>query len=156
MLTIHLIVIGEKMPSWVDQGFANYQKRVRGRLRLNLIEVPAVRRGKNASIESIVAEEDKRLLSVIPRGSQVIALDRNGKDHSTLDIVSRMEQWLQHGDQVALLVGGPEGLSANLIAEANECWSLSNLTFAHPVVRIVLAEQIYRCFSVLENLPYHR
>lgn len=156
MLSIHLVVIGDKMPVWVDQGFADYQKRIRGCMALKLIQVPAIRRGKNADIERIVAEEDKKLLAAIPTGCLTIALDRSGKSISTLGMVERMQQWLQHGDQVALLVGGPEGLSSAMISGADEIWSLSALTFAHPVVRVVLAEQIYRGYSVLEGLPYHR
>lgn len=156
MLSIHLIVIGDRMPDWVDQGFADYQKRIRGRMALKLTQVPAIKRGKNADLERIIAEEDKKLLAAIPLGCHTIALDRSGKSMSTLAMVGRMEDWLQQGDQVALLVGGPEGLSPPLITGANETWSLSALTFAHPVVRVVLAEQIYRCYSVLEGLPYHR
>lgn len=156
MLTIHLVVIGDKMPAWVDQGVEEYQKRVRGRMALNLVQVAALKRGKNADIERIVAEEDQKLLAAIPPGCRTIALDRSGKSISTLGIVERMEQWLQDGEQITMLVGGPEGLSDTLIAEADETWSLSALTFAHPVVRVVLAEQVYRCYSVLEGLPYHR
>lgn len=156
MLTIHLVVIGDKMPAWVDRGVEEYQKRIRGRMALNLVQVAALKRGKNADIERIVAEEDRKLLAAIPPGCRSIALDRSGKSFSTLGMVERIEQWLQDGEQIAMLVGGPEGLSSALIAEADETWSLSALTFAHPVVRVVLAEQVYRCYSVLEGLPYHR
>jgi len=156
MLTIHLVVIGDKMPAWVDRGVEEYQKRIRGRMAFNLVQVAAHKRGKNADIERIVAEEDRKLLAAIPPGCRTIALDRSGKSISTLDMVERIEQWLQDGEQIAMLVGGPEGLSSALIAEADETWSLSALTFAHPVVRVVLAEQVYRCYSVLEGLPYHR
>lgn len=156
MLTIHLVVIGDKMPAWVDQGVEEYQKRIRGRMALNLVQVAALKRGKNADIERIVAEEDRKLIAAIPPGCRTIALDRSGKSISTPGMVERFEQWLQDGEQIAMLVGGPEGLSSALIAEADETWSLSALTFAHPVVRVVLAEQVYRCYSVLEGLPYHR
>ena len=156
MLTIHLVVIGDKMPAWVDRGVEEYQKRIRGSMALNLVQVAAHKRGKKADIERIVAEEDRKLLAAIPPGCRTIALDRSGKSISTLDMVERIEQWLQDGEQIAMLVGGPEGLSSALIAEADETWSLSALTFAHPVVRVVLAEQVYRCYSVLEGLPYHR
>ena len=156
MLTIHLIVIGDKMPPWVDQGFTDYQKRIRGRIALKLIEVPAIRRSKNADIQRIIRDEDQRLLSAIPKGCKVVALDRCGRSLSTLAISKRMEDWLQSGDQVAILVGGPEGLSKELIEHADESWSLSAMTYAHPVVRVVMAEQIYRCYSILEGSPYHR
>ncbi len=156
MLTIHLVVVGEKMPPWVEQGYRQYEKRIHGRVALNLIEVAAIRRRKNANIDTIVAREDQRIWAAIPHGCKVIALDRCGKCVTTLQFVDRLESWLQYGDQVALLVGGPEGLSADLLMRADETWSLSTLTFAHPVVRVILAEQIYRCYSVLEKLPYHR
>jgi 23S rRNA (pseudouridine1915-N3)-methyltransferase len=156
MLNIHMVVIGDKMPAWVDQGVEEYQKRIRGRMALNLLQVAALKRGKNADIERIVAEEDRKLIAAIPPGCRTIALDRSGKSISTPGMVERFEQWLQDGEQIAMLVGGPEGLSSALIAEADETWSLSALTFAHPVVRVVLAEQVYRCYSVLEGLPYHR
>jgi 23S rRNA (pseudouridine1915-N3)-methyltransferase len=156
MLGIHLVVTGERMPSWVDAGFAEYSKRIRGRMTLRLIEVPAIRRGKGADLARVASEEERRLDAAIPAGCRRIALDRGGKPVSTLDIVARMERWLQDGEQAALVVGGPEGLSPGFINGADECWSLSALTFAHPVVRVVLAEQVYRCWSVLEGLPYHR
>ncbi|MGB5707793.1 MAG: 23S rRNA (pseudouridine(1915)-N(3))-methyltransferase RlmH [Arenicellales bacterium] len=156
MLNIHMVVIGDKMPAWVDQGVVEYQKRIRGRMALNLLQVAALKRGKNADIERIVAEEDRKLIAAIPPGCRTIALDRSGKSISTPGMVERFVQWLQDGEQIAMLVGGPEGLSSALIAEADETWSLSALTFAHPVVRVVLAEQVYRCYSVLEGLPYHR
>lgn len=156
MLTIHLVVIGDRMPQWVDDGFGEYQKRIRGQMALNLIEVSAIRRGKNADLKRIQIEEDARLLAAVPAGCRTVALDRAGRALSTLQIRDRMESWLLGGDQVALLVGGPEGLSPDLIKSADESWSLSALTFAHPVVRVVLAEQIYRCYSILEGLPYHR
>ena len=156
MLRIHLVVIGDKMPSWVDQGFCEYQKRIRGRIELNLIQVPAVKRGKNADMARIVAEEDRRLLGAVPPRCLTIALDRRGKSLSTIEMAQLMEQWLQQGDQAALLVGGPEGLSQQAIDQCDLSWSLSALTFAHPVVRVMLAEQIYRCYSVIEGLPYHR
>ncbi len=144
------------MPAWVDSGFAEYQKRVRGRVQLDLKQIPSIKRGKNADIKRVIEQEDKKLRAAIPSASVTVALDRLGKTLSTKDIARKMEYWLQNGDHVALLVGGPEGLSQSMVSECNECWSLSALTFAHPVVRVMLAEQIYRCYSLLEGLPYHR
>ena len=118
--------------------------------------MPAIKRGKNADLDRIAAEEDQRLLAAVPKHCQIIALDRNGRELSTHQMATRFEQGLQNGEQLALLVGGPEGLSKDILQEARETWSLSALTFAHPVVRIMLAEQVYRCYSILEGLPYHR
>jgi len=156
MLNIYLVVIGEKMPTWVDTGVAEYQKRVRGRMALKVIAVPAIKRGKNADLQRIAVEEDQRLIAAVPKQCRLIALDRLGKSISTLQMADRFEQGLQQGEQIALLVGGPEGLSKDILQQVDETWSLSALTFAHPVVRVMLAEQIYRCYAILEKLPYHR
>ncbi len=156
MLNIYLVVIGEKMPPWVNTGVSEYQKRIRGRMALKVIEVPAIKRGKNADLQRIALEEDQKLIAAVPKQCRLIALDRLGKTISTVQMADRFEQGLQQGDQLALLVGGPEGLSKEVLQQVDETWSLSALTFAHPVVRIMLAEQVYRCFSILEKLPYHR
>jgi len=156
MLSIYLVVIGEKMPAWVNLGVSEYQKRIRGRMALKVIEVPAIKRGKNADLRRIALEEDQRLIAAVPKRCRLIALDRQGKAISTLQMADRFEHELQQGDQIALLVGGPEGLSKDILQQVDETWSLSALTFAHPVVRVMLAEQVYRCFSILEKLPYHR
>ena len=159
MLTIHIIVVGEKMPGWVRQGYHEYAKRIHGRCALHLIEVAAERRGKHANaadLEKIAAREATRIERVRPKGARVIALDRAGAMHSTREISRRMEAWMRDGEQVSLVVGGAEGLSRQLLRDADETWSLSALTFAHPLVRVMVAEQMYRCYSLLENLPYHR
>ncbi|NKB62647.1 MAG: 23S rRNA (pseudouridine(1915)-N(3))-methyltransferase RlmH [Gammaproteobacteria bacterium] len=155
-MNIHLLVVGEKMPQWVEQGYKEYEKRIRGRVKLQLLEIPTLKRGKNADIKRIIQQEEQKVISAIPSGAHMIALDRMGKTLSTLDISSRMDQWLGEGRPIVLLVGGPEGFSRALLNQADEVWSLSALTFAHPLVRVMLAEQIYRCYSILEGLPYHR
>ncbi len=156
MLTIHIIAIGEKMPDWVQIGYQTYANRIHGRCALNLIEVAAERRGKNADLEKITMRESARLERAIPKATRVIALDRGGKTWSTTAMSRRMDAWMRHGEAVSLLVGGAEGLSPQLLPIADETWSLSALTFAHPLVRVIVAEQIYRCYSLLEGLPYHR
>ena len=156
MLTIYLMVIGDKMPQWVEQGYAEYEKRIRGRIKLKLVEIPAVKRGRHANLARITQTEEKRLFDALPKSAYIIALDRIGKTVSTLDIAHKMEPWLQQGQPICLLVGGPEGLSNDALNMAHETWSLSALTFAHPLVRVMLAEQLYRCYSIVEGLPYHR
>lgn len=156
MLIVHMVVIGGKMPDWVRQGYHEYAKRIRGRCALNLIEVAAERRGKNTDCGTTAARETARQMRAIPPGTRVIALDRGGQTHSTVEVSRRMEAWMRDGEQVSLLVGGAEGLSGQLLRDADETWSLSALTFAHPLVRVIVAEQIYRCYSLLEGLPYHR
>ena len=156
MLTIHVVAVGEKMPTWVRQGFDQYAERIHGRCALNLIQVAAERRGKKPDRGQIFAREGARLERALPPGSRVIALDRGGKTCSTVEMSRQMEEWMRHGEQVALLVGGAEGFPPQLLRTAHETWSLSALTFAHPLVRVIIAEQVYRCFSLLEGLPYHR
>ena len=156
MLNVHLLAVGEKMPGWVAAGFQEYQKRIRGRFKLHLVEVSAIRRGKHADTERIALEEEKKIMGSIPKGAYVIALDRKGNHLSTLQLSSKMESWLELGRSVVVVIGGPEGLTERFLHKADETWSLSEMTFAHPVVRVMLAEQLYRGYSILEGLPYHR
>ncbi len=156
MLKISLIVVGEKMPQWVAQGYQRYAKRIRGCIQLNLVEIPAIRRGKHADINRIMQIEEQKILHTLPQNAHIIALDRVGKSYSTMAFSERMRRWMEQGQRVALVVGGAEGLSEEFINHADESWSLSELTFAHPLVRVILAEQLYRCFSILEGSPYHR
>ena len=156
MLTIHLVAIGERMPAWVRQGYHEYAGRIRGRCALNLIEVATERRGKNPDRGKIAQREAARIERAVPPGTRVIALDRGGKTWSTVEMSRQMDEWMRHGEQVSLLVGGAEGLPPQLLRTADETWSLSPLTFAHPLVRVIIAEQLYRCWSLLEGLPYHR
>ncbi len=156
MLKISLIVVGEKMPKWVAEGYQEYAKRIRGRVNLELIEIAAGKRGKNADLNRIIAAEENRILRAIPDKATVIALDRNGKSWSTNELANNMQIWIDGGDQIAMIVGGPEGLSSTFLNNVAFSWSLSALTFAHPLVRVILAEQLYRSYSILEGAPYHR
>lgn len=155
-MRIHLIAVGSRLDAWVYQGYEEYAKRLAHECTLQLVEVPALKRGKNADIERITREEGQKLLAAIPKGARVVVLDVKGPQHSTGELAGRLANWLQSGQDIALLVGGPEGLSIDCLARADEKWSLSKLTLPHPLVRIVVAEQIYRAWSVLNNHPYHR
>ncbi|WP_455210742.1 23S rRNA (pseudouridine(1915)-N(3))-methyltransferase RlmH [Kaarinaea lacus] len=155
-MRIHLIAVGSRLDAWVTQGYEEYAKRLVHDCILQLIEIPALKRGKNADIERITREEGQKLLAAIPKGARVVALDVQGRQHSTEELAGKLDDWLQNGQDIALLVGGPEGLSEQCRKRADETWSLSKLTLPHPLVRIVVAEQIYRAWSVLNNHPYHR
>jgi 23S rRNA (pseudouridine1915-N3)-methyltransferase len=155
-MNIHLIAVGEKMPAWVQQGFEEYAKRLPRECTLRLVEIAAGRRGKNADIARAIHDEGQRMLAAVPRGARVIALEVNGRDWSTEQLAQQLEGWLAGGQDMALLVGGPEGLSAEARAAAAQQWSLSPLTLPHPLVRVILAEQLYRAWSILNNHPYHR
>lgn len=155
-MRIHLIAVGSKMPAWVTQGYEEYARRLPGDCALQLVEIVAGKRGKNADIARITRDEGERTLAAIPKGARVVALDVQGQAWSTGQLSRQLDGWRHEGRDVALLVGGPEGLAADCLARAEQRWSLSPLTLPHPLVRIVVAEQLYRAWSILNNHPYHR
>jgi len=155
-MQIHLIAIGDKMPRWVQEGFDEYAKRLPPECALRLVEIPAVRRGKNADIVRIMRDEAQRLLAAIPKGAEVVALEVGGRGWSTEQLAARLDDWMGSGRDLALLVGGPDGLTDEVRATAGQLWSLSPLTLPHPLVRVLLAEQLYRAWSILRGHPYHR
>jgi 23S rRNA (pseudouridine1915-N3)-methyltransferase len=155
-MRIHVLAVGTRMPAWVEEGYREYVKRLPPHCRLELKEIPLPRRGKGADIARMKEAEEKRLLAAVPAGSRVVALDAGGTEFDTAQLARRLGDWLAGGTDIALLIGGPDGLSAKCLAAAQERWSLSRLTLAHPLVRVVLAEQIYRAWSLLNNMPYHR
>ena len=155
-MQIHIIAVGERMPAWVDAGYREYAKRLSRECRLMLHEVPAGRRTKGADLRRLIEQEGQRQLAAIPSGARVIALDRGGKQMDTETLAAEMKRRMTSGDNLALLIGGPEGLAPACLERAHERWALSELTLAHPVVRVVLAEQLYRAWSIIKNLPYHR
>jgi len=155
-MNIHLIAVGDKMPAWVQQGYDEYAKRLPHECALKLVEITPGKRGKNADIARAMRDEGQRMLAAIPKGAHVIALEVHGRNWSTEQLASQIEDWMHSGQDVALLVGGPEGLSDQARAAARQQWSLSPLTLPHPLVRVLLAEQLYRGWSILRNHPYHR
>ncbi len=155
-MQIHLIAVGDRMPAWVEAGYEEYAKRLLRECRLVLREIPAGKRTKGADLKRLIEQEGARQLAAIPASSRVIALDRGGRQMDTEQLAAELKRRLAGGQDLALLVGGPEGLASACLARADDKWSLSLLTLAHPVVRVVLAEQLYRAWSILKNLPYHR
>lgn len=144
------------MPAWVEAGFDEYAKRLTTPMRLILREIKAGRRTKGADIARVVNAEGERLLAAVPKGSYVVALDRMGRELSTEDLAAELRARMARGGDMALLIGGPEGLSDGCLVRADARWSLSRLTLAHPLVRVVVAEQIYRAWAIINELPYHR
>jgi 23S rRNA (pseudouridine1915-N3)-methyltransferase len=155
-MKIHLLAVGDRMPGWVEEGFAEYARRLPRECKLVLHEIAAGKRGKNADLARLLADEGKRLWAAVPKGAHVVALDRAGREFDTIQLADKLRDRLGRGGDLALLIGGPEGLSAEALAAADERWSLSRLTLAHPVVRVVLAEQLYRAWSIITKHPYHR
>lgn len=123
---------------------------------MQLREIAPGIRGKNRDLRRIVRQEGERMIAAIPAGAHVVALDISGQPWSTPDLARAMQRWMLEEKAVALLVGGAEGLSEEVREQARESWSLSKLTFPHPLVRVIIAEQIYRAWSLLQNHPYHR
>ena len=144
------------MPSWVQQGYDEYAKRLPRECELILKEIPAGKRGKNSDIARIVKEEGERMITAMPPSTHIVTLDLAGKPWTTPELALAMQRWLANGQSISLLIGGPEGLAEAVKPLARESWSLSKLTFPHPLVRIIVAEQLYRAWSLLHNHPYHR
>ena len=144
------------MPAWVEQGFEEFARRMPPECKLKLIEISAAKRSKSSDLARLIKQEGERMLATIPKNCQVWALDVMGKPWSTEQLASTLQEWMQSGQDIALLVGGPEGLAEACKQQAQGKWSLSNLTLPHPLVRIVVAEQLYRAISILKNHPYHK
>lgn len=144
------------MPRWVAEGYEEYAKRLPPECPLRLTEVPTGRRGKGLDPRRAIAEEGARIVKALPARAWVIALDVQGRAWSTEELAAELGRRLGSGRDLAFLVGGPEGLAESCRTRADELWSLSRLTFPHPLVRIVLAEQLYRAWSLLRGHPYHR
>ena len=144
------------MPAWVNSGYSEYSRRLSQDCKLELCEIPASKRTKNSDLEKIREDEGDKILSAIGKGNRVVALEVKGKAWSTEQLSNQMRNWLQGGQDISLLVGGPEGMSQRCRDRADQLWSLSPLTLPHPLVRVLLAEQLYRAWSIIKNHPYHR
>lgn len=151
-----MLAIGSKMPAWVYAGTTDYLQRMPTQCQLLLREINAEKRTKHSDLPRIRQLEGEKLLAAIPDGSLVISLDVRGKAWSTEQLAAQLEQWMMSGRDVSLLIGGPEGLAPACLQRADLSWSLSPLTFPHPLVRIMVAEQLFRAWSILSNHPYHR
>jgi 23S rRNA (pseudouridine1915-N3)-methyltransferase len=148
--------VGQRMPSWVDDGWIDYARRMPRELTLDLREVPLGRRGRNADLARLRRDEGVALLAATGAGARRVALDRDGRPWSTERLARRLEAWRGEGRDCAFLVGGPDGLAPACLEAADETWSLGPLTLPHPLVRVVLAEQLYRAWTIISNHPYHR
>lgn len=155
-MRITLYAVGNKMPTWVIQGFTEYQRRFPRDLSFELVEIPPGKRGKNADIARILEKEGQLMLAAIPKGCRIVTLEVTGKPLTTPQLAQHLEKWQLDGRDVALLVGGPEGLAPACIQASEQKWSLSPLTLPHPMVRILIAESLYRAWSINNNHPYHR
>jgi 23S rRNA (pseudouridine1915-N3)-methyltransferase len=155
-MRIQLISVGRRMPGWIEAGYAEYAKRLPPECRLSLVEIEPHHRGKSTAAAQSREDEGRRILKAIPKGGVAIALDVGGQEWSTEELARQLVEWLADGRDRALLVGGPDGLAPECLALARQRWSLSALTFPHPLVRVIVAEQIYRAWSLIQGHPYHR
>lgn len=151
-----IIAVGNKMPSWVTEAFTDYQKRFPPEMKLVLEEIAPVKRNGKNSDEKAKDQEAKMILEALPKKAYIIALDERGKQFTSLELGDKVRVWQNLGMDVVLIIGGPNGLTDEVRNKANELWSLSKLTLPHPLVRVFLAETIYRGWSIYANLPYHR
>ncbi|GJM12902.1 MAG: ribosomal RNA large subunit methyltransferase H [Pseudohongiella sp.] len=155
-MKVKILSVGTKMPAWVQEGIGEYQKRLIADLDFSLVEIPMAKRTKNSNIEQCIKKESDALLASIAPGDYVVALDVCGKALSTEGLAEKIRNYRQQGDNLSVLIGGPDGLGDRCLARASERWSLSAMTFPHPLVRVVITEQFYRAMSIIKGHPYHR
>jgi len=151
-----LIAVGERMPAWVADGFAEYRKRLSHDLPLELVEIRLGARGKGRDPARAIAEEGAAVLAALPKDASVIALDVRGKAWSSEDLAQAFLRWRMDARDLAFVIGGPDGHAPEILARADQRWSLGPLTLPHMLVRLVVVEQLYRATTILAGHPYHR
>lgn len=144
------------MPAWVEAGYQDYADRLRGDLNLQLKEIPLQKRSDKNQIAAARQKEDEQILQQLQAADYVVILDVLGKNYSSEGLAERLQIWQQNARHLAMVIGGPEGISEVVKSKAQESWSLGKLTLPHPLVRIVVAEALYRAWSINHNHPYHR
>ncbi|WP_394782000.1 23S rRNA (pseudouridine(1915)-N(3))-methyltransferase RlmH [Undibacterium sp.] len=151
-----IAAVGHKMPAWIESGFAEYSKRMPAECRILLKEIKPVERSGSKTAETVMALERSKIEAAIPRNSYIIALDERGKDLTSVGLSQQLMQWQQDGRDVSFIIGGADGLDAQFKANADMLIRISSLTLPHGMVRVLLAEQLYRAWSITQNHPYHR
>ena len=155
-MRISLLAVGTRLPAWIGDGFETYRKRLPGHIRLELVEIPGGARSGRDSARNARAEESARILRRVDGSDLLIALDERGREWSTTELAGELEKWLAESPRVALAVGGADGLDEACRDRAQRLWSLSRLTLPHGMVRVLVAEQLYRAWTLLAGHPYHR
>ena len=151
-----ITAVGTRMPNWVDEAFNEYQKRMPREARIRLVEIKPEKRDGGKTAQQVMGVEAERISAAIPKGAMLIALDERGKSFTSQALAQEMQKWLGAGRDVCLIIGGADGLAPEIKQRAELLWSLSPLTLPHGLVRVMLAEQLYRAHSILQNHPYHR
>ncbi|HJN96832.1 MAG: 23S rRNA (pseudouridine(1915)-N(3))-methyltransferase RlmH [Gammaproteobacteria bacterium] len=155
-MKVSIISVGTRMPAWVQEGVEEYQKRLSRDLGLNIIQVPLSKRSKSQSIDQSIKNEGAGLLNKVPPNNYLVAMDIRGTLITTEQLAGRLDSFRTQGQNLSLLIGGPDGLARACLEQADESWSLSGLTLPHPLVRVLVTEQLYRAVSILKGHPYHR
>lgn len=151
-----LIAVGERMPRWVAEGFAEYAKRLSRDLPLELVEIKPGARGKGRDDVRAMADEGEALLAALPRDAHVVALEGRGTAWTSEQLADRLSNWRMAGRDLAFLIGGPDGHARDVLQRADQCLSLGPLTLPHMLVRLLVAEQLYRAVTICSGHPYHR
>jgi 23S rRNA (pseudouridine1915-N3)-methyltransferase len=151
-----LVAVGQRQPAWADTAFDDFAKRFPAECRLELKAVKAEPRTSGKTAQAMMAAEAERIDAAVPKGARRVILDERGERRTTAQLAERLRFWLGDGRDVALVIGGPDGLDASLKANADETLRLSDLTLSHAFARVLLAEALYRAWSLLNNHPYHR
>ena len=155
-MRIRLISVASRMPRWVEPGYQEYAKRMPPDLPVELVEIPLATRGKNADVSRLMRREGEQMLAAVQPGERIVTLEVTGRAWSTETLAEQLEMWRLDARNVNLMVGGPEGLVDEVSARSDQRWSLSALTLPHPLVRILLAEQLYRAWTIINRHPYHK
>ena len=155
-MKIFVVAVGTRMPGWVEEAYGEFAKRMPREMPLHLVEIKAEPRTTGKPVEVLMAAEAQRIVAALPARCRRVVLDERGADVTTRQLAQRLAGWMEQGDDVAIIIGGPDGLAPELKAGADESLRLSSLTLPHAMVRVLLAEQLYRAMSLLKNHPYHR
>lgn len=151
-----IAAVGHKMPAWIESGFSEYAKRMPPDCRILLKEIKPVERSGSKTAETAMALERTKIEAAVPKGARIIALDEHGKDLTSVQLSQLLKQWQQEGGDVTFVIGGADGLDADFKKNADMLIRISSLTLPHGMVRVMLAEQLYRAWSIRQNHPYHR
>ena len=151
-----IAAVGHKMPDWIATGFGEYVKRMPPELRIVLKEIKPVERSGSRTAETVMEQERSRIEAAIPKGSRIIALDEHGRDWTSMQLSQNLLGWQQDGRDVTFVIGGADGLDAGFKSGADQLIRISSMTLPHGMVRVILAEQLYRAWSITQNHPYHR
>ncbi|TNF66528.1 MAG: 23S rRNA (pseudouridine(1915)-N(3))-methyltransferase RlmH [Gammaproteobacteria bacterium] len=155
-MKIKLIALGQRMPGWVEVGVSEFKKRLQGDIDYKVCECPIAKRTKTGNIKTWLNQESQIISQELSQSDYIVVLDSQGKLHSTESLAARLDHWKLLGQRVAIIIGGPDGIDQSIKNKANESISLSKMTFPHPLVRIMITEQIYRAMCILKGHPYHK